>query len=115
MTRLRCVSVGKTDCMQKFVRRFAAVSVASLASMAVGTVVGPAISSAECAYGDYWDPLASVCRPVGVQLPKNCGNGWWDPTINDCRPPVVPLGCDNGAWWDPAANVCRPPLIPPAP
>ena len=101
--------------MQKSVRRFAAVFVAGLASMAVATVATPAIGSAACAYGEWWDPVASVCRPVGVQLPVNCGNGWWDPVSNSCRPPLVPLACENGAWWDPGANVCRPPVIPPPP
>jgi hypothetical protein len=106
--------LGKIHVVRKSVRQLAAVSVASLASMVVGTIVTPAVSSADCAYGEYWDPLGNVCRSVGVQLPKNCGDGWWDPLINDCRPPFVPLGCDQGAWWDPAANVCRPPLLPPS-
>ena len=101
--------------MKLFVRRLSAVVVAGLASLAVATVATPAVSSADCDYGQWWDPLASVCRPVGVQLPKNCGDGWWDPVINDCRPPMVPLACENGSWWDPGANVCRPPLVPPPP
>lgn len=101
--------------MKLFVRRLSAVVVAGLASLAVATVATPAVSSADCDYGQWWDPLASVCRPVGVQLPKNCGDGWWDPVINDCRPPMVPLACENGSWWDPGANVCRSPLIPPPP
>jgi len=109
MTRLRGVSVGESHYMQKNVRHFAGVLVAGLASTAIGTVITPPVSSADCAYGEVWDPMASVCRSVGVQLPKNCGDGWWDPVINDCRPPFVPLGCENGAWWDPVVNVCRPP------
>ncbi|MGH3677010.1 MAG: hypothetical protein ACRDU5_14985 [Mycobacterium sp.] len=101
--------------MRLFIRRLAVVLAVAFAPMAFVTVVTPAVSSADCAYGEWWDPVASVCRPVGVQLPKNCGDGWWDPVINDCRPPLVPLACVNGAWWDPAAHVCRPPLIPPPP
>ena len=81
--------------------------------MAVGTIVTPAVSSADCAYGQWWDPVGNECRWAGVQLPQNCGDGWWDPVINNCRPPVAPLGCVNGEWWDPLAAVCRPPLLPP--
>jgi hypothetical protein len=80
--------------MRKSVRRAAAVVMSALAPMAVVTIATPAVSSAQCEAG--W---------------------WWDPVANVCRPPVVPPppGCDNGWWWDPTANVCRPPLIPPPP
>jgi hypothetical protein len=62
--------------------------------MATVTIATPAVSSAQCANGEWWDPTANVCRPLGVG--------------------AQPLACDNGWWWDPTANVCRPPLIPPA-
>jgi hypothetical protein len=114
MTRLGSVPFGKINFMKKSVRRLAGVSAAGLAATTIGTVVTPAVSSA-CAYGEWWDPVAAVCRPVGVQLPKNCGDGWWDPVINDCRRQLVPLACHNGEWWDPVADVCRPPLLPPPP
>ncbi len=65
----------------------------ALASMAAVTIATPAVSSAECADGQWWDPTANVCRPLGVG--------------------PQPLACDNGWWWDPAANVCRPPLVAP--
>jgi hypothetical protein len=96
--------------MRLLICRLVIAFAVAFASMGFVTVATPAVSSA-CAYGEWWDPVAGVCRPSGLQLPKNCGNGWWDPVINNCRPPLVPLACFNGAWWDPVANVCRPPLV----
>jgi hypothetical protein len=91
----------------------------ALASMAAVTIATPAVSSADCADGEWWDPTGKVCRQLGVgPQPLACEPGqWWDPTANVCRPLGVgpqPLACDNGWWWDPAANVCRPPAVPPA-
>lgn len=104
--------------MTNIVRRLAAgvgVALAPLATLAAVTVAAPAISSAQCEGGAWWDPVANTCRPPVV--PLRCENGWWwDPAGNTCRPPVVtpPPMCDNGWWWDPVGNACRPPLIPPA-
>ena len=80
--------------MRTFVRHLVAVVMMVLASMAAVTIATPAVSSADCAGGEWWDPTANVCRPLGVG--------------------PQPLACDNGWWWDPAANVCRPPAVPPA-
>jgi hypothetical protein len=87
----------------------------ALASMTIATL---AVSSAECADGEWRDPTGKVCRPQGVgPQPLACEPGqWWDPTANVCRSLCVgpqPLGSDNGRWWDPAANVCRPRLVSP--
>lgn len=60
--------------------------------MAVVTVAAPAVSWADCAAGEWWDPMANTCRPPVVPPPPMCDNGW---------------------WWDPVGNACRPPLIPP--
>ena len=79
--------------MTKIFGRVAAAIGAVLAPfglLAVVTVATPAVSWADCGAGEWWDPVANVCRP-----------------------PVVPLACDNGWWWDPVGNVCRPPLLPP--
>lgn len=97
--------------------RLISVAAMVVAPMAVVTVVDPAVSRADCAAGEWFDPTGKVCRPLGVgPQPLNCDSGqWWDPTANICRPLGVgpqPLACGDG-WWDPAANVCRPPLIPP--
>ena len=129
--------------MRTFVRHLVLVVTVALPSMAAVTIATPAVSSAQCANGDWWDSKANVCRPPGAPLPLQCDAGqwwdptanvcrplgvgpqplacdpgqWWDPTANVCRPLGVgpqPLTCDNGWWWDPAANVCRPPLVPPA-
>ena len=104
--------------MRTFVCRLVPIVVMTLAPMAAVTVATPAVSSAQCANGDWWDPKANVCRPPDAPLALPCDAGqWWDPTANVCRPLGVgaqPLACDNGWWWDPTANVCRPPLIPPA-
>ncbi|MDT5102980.1 MAG: hypothetical protein QOI25_493 [Mycobacterium sp.] len=104
--------------MRTFVCRLVPVALMALAPMAAVTIATPAVSSAQCANGEWWDPTADVCRPLGVgPQPLACESGqWWDPTANVCRPLGVgaqPLACDNGWWWDPTANVCRPPLIPP--
>ena len=79
--------------MRTFVRHLVPIIMVALASMAAVTIATPAVSSAECADGEWWDPTGKVCRPLGVG--------------------PQPLACDNGWWWDPAANVCRPPLVPP--
>jgi hypothetical protein len=87
LTRLRCVSPGKTPPMRKSKRRTAGIFAAALASTAIGGFVSPAVSHADCAPGtEWWDPVANICRPTGAAM-KNClPTGWWDPTINDCRP-----------------------------
>ena len=104
--------------MRTFVRLLLPVVAMALAPMAAVTIATPAVSSAQCANGDFWDPKANVCRAADAPLALPCDAGqWWDPTANVCRPLGVgaqPLACDNGWWWDPTANVCRPPLIPPA-
>jgi hypothetical protein len=76
--------------MRNTVRRIATVAAAGFASLSFVTIASPAVSHADCAWGEWWDPVASVCRPTGLVLPKDCTPGWWDPTINDCRPPLVP-------------------------
>lgn len=105
--------------MKTFLSHLAVVATVPLGLMAAVTIVTPAVSSADCGPGEWWDPTGKVCRPLGVgPQPLACDPGqWWDPTANVCRPLGVgpqPLACDNGWWWDPGANVCRPPLVPPA-
>ena len=105
--------------MRTFVHHLVAVVMMVLASTAAVTIATPAVSSADCAGGEWWDPTGKVCRPLNVgPQPLACQPGqWWDPTANVCRPLGVgpqPLACENGWWWDPAANVCRPPVLPPA-
>ena len=41
----------------------------ALASMAAVTIATPAVSSADCADGQWWDPAANVCRPPLVPPP----------------------------------------------
>ena len=55
----------------------------------------------------------AVAMPTVAQAdPINCDPGqWWDPTANICRPlgqGPQPLNCDPGQYWDPTTNVCRP-------
>jgi hypothetical protein len=81
--------------MRSLVSRLTAIVVLAVAPMAVVTIATPAVSSAhplDCDAGQWWDPPANVCRPLGVG--------------------PQPLDCDAGQWWDPTANVCRP-VIPP--
>jgi hypothetical protein len=49
--------------MRTFVRRLVPVVTMALAPMAAMTIATPAVSSAECANGEFWDPSANVCRP----------------------------------------------------
>ena len=54
---------AKTTYMQKIVRRIATVAAAGLAPLTFVTVISPAVSSADCAFGTEWlDPVANVCR-----------------------------------------------------
>lgn len=73
--------------MKVFVRDAVSVVMMALASMAAVTIATPAVSSADCDPGQWWDPTGSVCRPLG-QGPQ-------------------PLNCDPGQYWDPTTNVCR--------
>ena len=73
--------------MSKFIRRVAGVVAVALAPMAYVTVVSPGVSSAQCGWGSWWDPVADVCRPVVPPPPQDCGWGsWWDPVADVCRP-----------------------------
>ena len=87
LTRFKSVPFGKINSMKSMVRRVASIAAAGLAPLAFVTVISPAVSHADCAFGtEYLDPIANVCRPTGAPL-KNClPGGWWDPTIADCRP-----------------------------
>ena len=49
--------------MRTFVRRLVPVVMMSLASMAAVTIATPAVSSAQCANGEWWDPTAK-CVPA---------------------------------------------------
>ena len=55
--------------------------------------------------------VAVAMPAVGHADPINCDPGqWWDPTANICRPlgqGPQPLNCDPGQYWDPTTNVCR--------
>jgi hypothetical protein len=73
--------------MRTFVRRLVPVVVLAFAPMAAVTIATPAVSSAQCANGQWWDPKANVCRAPGAPMA---------------------LPCDVGQWWDPTADVCRP-------
>ncbi|MBV9319673.1 MAG: hypothetical protein JOZ23_01805 [Mycobacterium sp.] len=81
--------------MRSLVSRLAASVVLAVAPMAAVTIATPPVSSAQpldCDPGQWWDPTANVCRPLGVG--------------------PQPLDCEPGQWWDPTANVCRP-VVPP--
>src|ERR1700736_6943181 len=97
--------------MRTFVRLLLPVVAMALAPMAAVTIATPAVSSAQCADGEWWDSKANVCRPPGAPLPLQCDAGqWWDPTGDTCRPLGVgpqPLACDPRQWWAPTANLRR--------
>ncbi|WP_246133212.1 hypothetical protein [Mycobacterium helveticum] len=80
--------LSKKSALRSLVGRLAAVVMLAVAAMAVTTIGIPAVSSAQCEPGQYWEPFTKACYPLGV-----------GPT---------PLACDPGQWWDPTTNVCRP-------
>ena len=105
--------LSKRSAIRNLVGRLAAVVMLAAAAMAVTTIGMPAVSSAQCQPGQYWEPFSKACLPLGVgPQPLPCEPGqWWDPSGNVCRPLGVgpqPLACDPGQWWDPTTNVCRP-------
>lgn len=79
--------------MSKLIRRVAGVAMMALAPMAYVTAVTPGMSSAQppdCGPGNWWNPGANACQPLGTP-PPDCGPGnWWDPGANVCRPVVPP-------------------------
>jgi hypothetical protein len=89
--------------MRTFVGHLVPLIMVALASMAAVTITTPAVSSPECADGEWWDPTGKVCRPLGVgPQPLACEPGqWWDPTANldswcgDC---VEVSGCGLSGW-----------------
>jgi hypothetical protein len=96
------------------VRRIAVIFAVALALFSIATITTPAVHSAVCDPGSWWDPVDFVCRPTVVE-PMPCDDGWWwDPYVNMCRPPMVgqPLACAHDWWWDPTIRRCRPPPIP---
>lgn len=77
--------------MRNLIGWMTAVVVLPAAAMAVVAVATPAVSSAEplnCEPGQWWDPTANVCRPLG-EGPQ-------------------PLNCPEGQYWKPGDNVCKP-------
>ena len=104
--------------MWKVVGHLVTVAAMAVSPLAVTTIITPAVSSAECPGGQWWDPKANICRAPDAPMALPCAAGqWWDPTANVCRPLGVgpqPLDCQNGWWWDPTSNTCRPPLFPPS-
>ncbi len=76
--------------MKMLFRRLAPIIAVTAMPMAAAMIALPATSSADpanCDPGQWWDPTASVCRPLG-QGPE-------------------PLNCPAGQYWDPTTNVCR--------
>jgi len=55
--------------MPNLVGRLAAAVVSAVAAAAAVTIVTPAVSSAQCDAGQYWDPFSKTCRPLGVGPP----------------------------------------------
>ena len=57
--------------MKTFGRRLAVGATAALASMAYVAISAPAVSWADCDSHSWWDPVANMCRPLGV-TPLDC-------------------------------------------
>lgn len=75
--------------MRTFVRRLVPAVVIALASMAAVTIATPAVSSAQCANGEWWDPKSNVCRPPDAPLALPCDAGQW---VGPDRRPVPAAG-----------------------
>lgn len=101
--------------------RLAVAALLATTSAAFVTAITPATGAAaplDCADGQWWDPTANICRPLGEgPQPLNCAaSEWWDPTANVCRPlgeGPQPLNCADGWWWDPTTNSCTPSMLLP--
>jgi hypothetical protein len=64
--------------MRAFVRHLVPIMMVALASTAAVTIATPAVSSAQCADGDWRDPTGKVCRPLRVRpQPLACEPGQW--------------------------------------
>jgi hypothetical protein len=107
--------------MSMLIRRAASAVMMAMAPMAYVAAVSPGMSSAQppdCGPGNWWNPGANACQPLGAPPPQDCGPGnWWNPGANACQPlgAPPPQDCGPGNWWDPGANVCRPVVPPPPP
>ena len=82
--------------MPKLVGHLLAAAALAVAPIAAVAVTAPGTSNAaplDCPGGQWWDPTANICRPLGEgPQPLHCENGWWwDPASNHCVPPVEPL------------------------
>ena len=81
--------MGQAEVMGKLIRR-STILTAAIAPIAALSLVSPAAGSAQpldCQNGEWWDPVANVCRPALVPFPPNCGLGqYWNPVSNACRP-----------------------------
>lgn len=76
--------------MRTLVRHLVLVGVVALSAMTAVTIVTPAVSSAECATGEFWDPAANECRAQGGPIAQPCDPGQWqDPAGDECRPRSV--------------------------
>jgi hypothetical protein len=73
--------------MRNLIARVASALVLAAAAMAFMTPSASWADPANCDPGQYWDPTANVCRPLGQG--------------------AQPLNCDPGQYWDPTTNVCR--------
>ena len=58
--------------MHKSLQRAAVIAAATLAPMAITAAIAPAVSSADCDNGSWWDPVQNRCQAPLVQ---NCPGG----------------------------------------
>src|SRR5260370_41932806 len=98
--------------MRTIVSRLVPVVVMAFAPMAAVPIATPAVSLADCANGEWWDPKANVCRATDAQIALPCDAGqWWDPTATGCRPLVAwpqSLACVGEQLSDQATSVYLP-------
>jgi hypothetical protein len=106
--------------MGKVVNRVAGAVMVALAPMAYVAAVSLGVSSAQppdCGPGNFYNPGADACQPLGPPPPPDCGPGnFYNPATNACQPlgPPPPPDCGPGNFYNPATNACQP-LGPPPP
>jgi hypothetical protein len=106
--------------MSKAVCRLAGAVAVAVAPMAYVAAVSLGVSSAQppdCGPGNFYNPAADACQPLGPPPPPDCGPGnFFNPAANTCQPlgPPPPPDCGPGNFFNPAIDGCQP-LGPPPP
>ena len=94
--------------MRTIISRLVPIVVMAFAPMAAMTIATPAVSLADCANGEWWDPKANVCRAPDAPMALPCDAGqWWVGPDGKCMPSARRRATTIGVWWWPAGGTRR--------